>query len=333
MKKYTLHFRNSGIPFVVMEIVYKDKSSYGAFDYVLFYKNGLLEGYLSDKGLSDARKFGLKLMKNHKTVYDKMLKFRDKTKKFSYTNWDEMKLFIKEFGGAYVYCEQPILSGIEDIFEKNCENPAVCLKDPSKGKFKTEKGRIAHDILIKFGKMKYDLHLALEKPLLALLEKLGNDPSVFDYTEKEIDMILNKHMKVIPSKKDVVIADRKIFFNYVEWEKKVKTHDDIIKGKAVSLGKARGMVKIFFDAFTYENIPKGTVVVSGMTNPQMTPYLKNAAAIVTDEGGLTCHAAIIARELHIPCIVGTAHATQILKDGDYVEVDADNGIVKKLGKI
>jgi len=67
-----------------------------------------------------------------------------------------------------------------------------------------------------------------------------------------------------------------------------------------------------------------------MTTPYFNQALKKASAIVTDEGGVTCHAAIFARELGIPCIVGTKVATQVLKDGDKVEVDANKGIVKKL---
>ncbi|MFH0829450.1 MAG: PEP-utilizing enzyme [Candidatus Kerfeldbacteria bacterium] len=58
--------------------------------------------------------------------------------------------------------------------------------------------------------------------------------------------------------------------------------------------------------------------------------MKKAAAFVTDEGGLTCHAAIVAREMHKPCIVGTKHATHALKNGDLVEVDANRGLVKKV---
>ena len=67
-----------------------------------------------------------------------------------------------------------------------------------------------------------------------------------------------------------------------------------------------------------------------MTNPQIVPFLKNISAIVTDEGGLTCHAAIVARELKIPCVIGTKIATKVLKDGQLVEVDANKGIVRKL---
>lgn len=69
-------------------------------------------------------------------------------------------------------------------------------------------------------------------------------------------------------------------------------------------------------------------MVCVMTLPDYVSAMKLAKAIITDEGGITCHAAIISRELGIPCIVGTKIATKILKDGDLVEVDADRGIIK-----
>jgi pyruvate,water dikinase len=60
------------------------------------------------------------------------------------------------------------------------------------------------------------------------------------------------------------------------------------------------------------------------------PAIRIASAIVTDEGGLTCHAAIVSRELRIPCVVGTGYASRILKDGDKIAVDANKGIVRKI---
>jgi pyruvate,water dikinase len=66
-----------------------------------------------------------------------------------------------------------------------------------------------------------------------------------------------------------------------------------------------------------------------MTTPIFLPAMKKASAIITDEGGITCHAAIVSRELKKPCIIGTKIATQILKNGDLVEVDAERGIIKK----
>lgn len=75
---------------------------------------------------------------------------------------------------------------------------------------------------------------------------------------------------------------------------------------------------------------EGEILVAGMTRPDYVPYMEKAAAFVTDGGGILCHAAIIAREMQKPCVVGTGVATKTLKDGDLVEVDANKGIVKKL---
>ncbi len=69
-----------------------------------------------------------------------------------------------------------------------------------------------------------------------------------------------------------------------------------------------------------------------MTTPDYVTAMNKAIGFITDEGGVTCHAAIIAREMKKPCIIGTKNATQILKDGDLVEVDTDNGIVKVIKK-
>ena len=67
-----------------------------------------------------------------------------------------------------------------------------------------------------------------------------------------------------------------------------------------------------------------------MTEPSYLPIMKKAAAFITNEGGVLCHAAIVARELQKPCIIGTKIATHVFKDGDLVEVDADSGIIKKI---
>jgi pyruvate,water dikinase len=106
--------------------------------------------------------------------------------------------------------------------------------------------------------------------------------------------------------------------------------DDVIKGNGASLGKVTGKVKVCRGVEEISKMEEGCVLVACMTQPEFVPAMKKAIAIVTDEGGLTCHAAIISRELGIPCVIGTKVATQVLKDGEIVEVDADKGIVRKL---
>lgn len=77
-------------------------------------------------------------------------------------------------------------------------------------------------------------------------------------------------------------------------------------------------------------IQKNHILIAGQTRPAMMPIIRLAKGIVTDEGGVTSHAAIVSRELGIPSVIGTIHATQVFKDGDMVELDADHGIVRKL---
>ncbi len=107
-----------------------------------------------------------------------------------------------------------------------------------------------------------------------------------------------------------------------------------IEGLVVSRGKKsriRGRVKTIKDPFKdNKKMRKGDILVAGMTSPEYIVAMRKAAAIITDHGGMTAHAAIVSRELKVPCIVGTKIATKVLKDGDKVEVDANEGIVRIL---
>ena len=101
----------------------------------------------------------------------------------------------------------------------------------------------------------------------------------------------------------------------------------ILKGLGASPGFAYGTVKIIKGLSELQKINKGDIMVTKMTTPDMVPAMKRASGIITDEGGITCHAAIVSRELGIPAVVGTEKATQILKDEEVVTVDASHGYV------
>ncbi|MFH0852792.1 MAG: PEP-utilizing enzyme [bacterium] len=103
-----------------------------------------------------------------------------------------------------------------------------------------------------------------------------------------------------------------------------------MKGVVAQPGKVTGIVKIVCYAKEMTGFRKGQILVSAMTQPAFLPAMKKAAAFVTDEGGTLSHAAIMARELKKPCIIGTKIATKVLKNGDMVEVDATKGIVRKI---
>ena len=93
----------------------------------------------------------------------------------------------------------------------------------------------------------------------------------------------------------------------------------IVSGKAVIVEKLEDLHKV----------KQGDIMIAITTHPDFVPAMSRAGAIVTDEGGMTCHAAIVSREMGTPCIVGTKIATKTFKDGDILEVDADNGVIKK----
>ena len=110
----------------------------------------------------------------------------------------------------------------------------------------------------------------------------------------------------------------------------------MINGQTANPGLAHGKVhKVLVSglkelAADISAFKAGEILVTTMTTPAMVPICKKARAIITDEGGICSHAAVVSREFGIPCIVGTHHATSILKDGDMVEVDAEKGIVRKI---
>ena len=99
-------------------------------------------------------------------------------------------------------------------------------------------------------------------------------------------------------------------------------------GAVAFQGLVKGYAKIITRREQIPSLKSNEILIAIMTTPDYIPAMKKAAAFVTDEGGITCHAAIIAREMKKPCIVGTKIATQILHDGDLVEVDADKGVVR-----
>ena len=103
--------------------------------------------------------------------------------------------------------------------------------------------------------------------------------------------------------------------------------EKILQGLGASPGVGVGPVKIIKSAKEIKRMEGGEILVTEMTTPDFVPAMKKAAAIVTDTGGMTSHAAIVSREIGVPCIVGTQEATKILKEGTTVSVDGTHGIV------
>lgn len=105
-----------------------------------------------------------------------------------------------------------------------------------------------------------------------------------------------------------------------------------VKGMPACVGLVRGTARIVRNAHKAGSFKRGDILITNQTTPEFVPIMKRASAVVTEQGGITAHAAIISRELGIPCVIGTKIATKVFKDGDRIEVDADHGIVRKLGR-
>lgn len=312
----------------------------------------LLNEKFAKKIILDLKKFNKRLQDHTLLIDIESLKGKDLIKRWKIIN----KINFLN-GHLYRYCEQPMLVYFEKIVLKSAKNQETMIKVLNNPKLAkdlnfSEKSYRALILLIKLGHLKFLIHsnqdpwvetiyifakliaknnfLSLKQALMIRASEMEN---ALNNKIPTIDT-LNARLKgfiLIPSNKNkefLCLAGKR----FVRWQKKLECLDNSseIKGIGTFPGKIIGKVKIHLSLTKSAFIPEGTVLVSGMTNPKIVPMLKNAKAIVTDEGGLTCHAAIISRELKIPAVVGTGIATQVLKDGDMVEVDADNGIVKIL---
>jgi len=182
------------------------------------------------------------------------------------------------------------------------------------------------------------LYLTLDQIRSAPLELLDK---AFETDEPNVEImnsIYDFHVTLPTEDGDATVIYGQEARDFVEKHVPKKEEVDIgdiseIKGMSAHPGKVKGIVKIINKSEEMEKMNSGDILVSGGTSPNIVPAMKKAAAIVTDEGGLTCHAAIVSRELQIPCIVGTKFITRAVKDGYLVEVDADNGLITIISKI
>jgi len=109
-----------------------------------------------------------------------------------------------------------------------------------------------------------------------------------------------------------------------------RPQEGFLKGMPAYPGIVKGVARVIFDPSKIKRFDKGDILVAPMTRPEYLPLMKKASAFVTDTGGMLAHAAIIAREMKKPCVIGTKIATRVFKDGDMVEVDATKGVVRKI---
>ena len=181
----------------------------------------------------------------------------------------------------------------------------------------------------------YKTTAELEKMILSQLDK-EIKPYISVLT---IDEILNPNLinkKELQNRlKGFVYFDDKIhlcsfdkFLKVNNFCKKEEKSTNNISGTSVFSGIAKGTAKIVLNTKDFSKFNKGDILVTSMTTPKFTEIMQKAGGIITDEGGFTCHAAIVARELRVPCLVGCKNATQILKDDMLIELNTIEGNVK-----
>jgi len=176
------------------------------------------------------------------------------------------------------------------------------------------------------------------KSLTKLSDEKSKQQVLKDYEAKrlaEISLRLEEHYKkpqdiewAIEADEIFIVQTRSITTIGKKTEGRTNIGGEVLlTGLAASPGVASGKVKIINDLAELDKIEVGDILVTAMTNPDMVVSMQKSAAIITDEGGLTAHAAIVSREMGIPAIVGTREATKKLKDGDIVTVDGSSGKV------
>ncbi len=191
----------------------------------------------------------------------------------------------------------------------------------------------------KFEKISYVADEKIIKMAKIILPNYKDDMDFLRYEEIKNKKLPTKE-EIKKRKQGFVYFEGKLYteMNLKKFEKlhKIKIIDEkldaSLKGSIAMKGKIKGIAKVILENKDLKKIKPGDILVASMTIPDFLPAMKKAAAFVTDEGGLLCHAAIVARELKKPCIIGTRSATKILKDGDFVEVDANKGIVNIIKK-
>jgi len=368
MKKensYILHTSVSGFCLLLLSIIF-NKRTYGAVDYRVLYENDITLMYLTKTGRRQAYllsknllndKFFAKIISDSKKLNISLKSYKgpNLTKKNVIKEWERYLKLSNEFCRLYRFYEQPFQQSLEEMVLEHISEDELIKKLSSSDKksikkFTNSNLKDALDKLIKLGQMKLKIHHNAENLVTVDLMNFINFVAKRDslpintirfLTVNEFRSVLKgKHPDFNLAKERsngcaIVKRNNKWYFDsgnrYLYWKAKIiDVQNKEISGKTAYPGKVKGKVVIHQSWTDTTRLNKNEILVTGMTNPQMIPFIKKASAIVTDEGGITCHAAIISREMKKPCITGTKNATQVLKNGDLVEVDANKGVVRVL---
>ena len=239
---------------------------------------------------------------------------------------EELLIFIKNFEEAYTWIEAMWwLCHLYDDGELSQLNlsPIIELRK------NTDKLSSGTDIVVRKSLAKIFPHIKEYVQVLMIEEiKTGKLPSLEELKKRDAGFFYTENRLYIGATKEFIQKKYAVLLK----EEISKEQITIFKGNMANPGKVIGIVQKVMGHKDLSSFKKGEILVSPMTMPDFIVAMEKAAAFITDEGGILCHAAIVAREMKKPCITGTNIATQILHNGDLVEVDADNATIKILKK-
>ncbi len=355
IENYIRMFEFTRLPVLVVDSFVK---GYENLEVVAIFDGKWFRSYLPKKHLGKTAQEGIDIYSNQTAfneLKEKFYSYRNRAQEFFENLTQKGKITIDDFtkffqlwAELYTYYQRTEFFYVDSAYEysKKDEETRKILEEF--GKFKYE-GREWLNTVVFTGK-RY-----AEKILEIMARQFSSTKSaLFDMTSNEIvdlysghkisNQILHEREKAYvigyeKSRVDVLQGEyAKDYFEKIGINSTKETAD--LKGTVANRGKARGIARVMIFNFEKVNaigeligrMDKGDILITETTSPEWTPACAKAGAIVTAQGGLMSHAAIVSRELGIPCIVGVRDVLKIINDGDIVEVDADNGAVRILNK-
>lgn len=302
--------KNPYVPSLIYHVNNGMSEIWEADDSFAWFKDQLLE--LNNKG----HEFFDNTIKQYKEIYELMQKYKNKS-----LNLKELKALVNDIKKICTLFVSMYYTAYDERSPKDIRDKAQTWRE--KDEFYDIFERVIKDSISNLAPQ------AKDRELVVTIDDFDSVPSA---------EVLDQRMKssiFIPGNKIQCISVNEFLDKHKEYEFIFDEITDeaikgIIKGNCAMKGYGKGKVRILRRKIEIPEFQKGEILVSPMTTPDFVPAMEKAVAIVTDEGGITSHAAIVSRELNVPCIIGTKIATKVLKDGDIVEVDADKGIVRKL---
>jgi len=351
---YVRMFEVTGMPFLINSIALE---YYKPLNVIAIFKNNLWTTFLPKITQKETLKEGIELFgskalfseysnkfSNYRKSSDNYFKQIISNNSISRT---ELAEFLHLISKLWDYYQKTEFFYVDDAYKKSKKDKITAENLKHLEEIKNS-GREYLNKMI-FGSASY-----LSKAL-TILSKQFNLPidDLFFYSKEEILDLYNKHFvekNILEERKisyvflirnnDLINYQGSKAINYISNFLVEHKTDENLKGVIANPGKVTGRAKIlFYGADTFDKVSKmiadmkkGDILVTETTSPELMTACKKASAILTNQGGLLSHAAIVSRELSIPCIVGLGDITHVVNDGDLLEVDANNGYVKILKK-